>query len=551
MSRTRPTAFPTSSVMTSFSARPSIRRIDAEIAKLQGEIAALSAQRNALHPMNNLPEEIISDIFLIARIDLANSSNRTTSPAVAPWMTIVSVCRRWRQVTMNTPKLWSLIFPFEFTFAEEMIKRSGNHPLSIRLPGSLDPTPHHLSTVDSIMEHCERFEEVIFNIASFINPNNPPTLPTYVLTKLFSDLHRLPKLKTLHISVNGPLLQPYLPILRAHHSLPSLLSLTLRGIVIPLEEPLTAPQLAHLEIVCPISPQGPPAKWLLRLIQNYPLLSDLTVHDVRASHCKEETPKSISLPRLRFLKVSSRSAADAEPLFSVLDIPRTASLTLRLGNQVMEDIEASLTLIDRLLLHFINESQNLPPVHDIAANFFLSGLTKRQPDTTFNLVIGTKAECRQRLNFFLPLLPHCEDRVIRFFNRLSAHLPTVLTLTAAGSEQLSSLLATLYCEFSSVTSLVLVECTPGIFSTLCATTASASMSIPPHVLPKLEKITLTRCCLSEDEGGSSFFYLKLRNVIKEREECGYPLKGINLIQCNVTANQIEALGRLVPVWSDQ
>ncbi|KAF9023972.1 hypothetical protein BDZ89DRAFT_937458, partial [Hymenopellis radicata] len=55
-----------------------------------------------LHPMRSIPNEILSEIF---GHSLRIPTRWRLDPKGAPWL-LTRVCHRWRELTINLPKLW-------------------------------------------------------------------------------------------------------------------------------------------------------------------------------------------------------------------------------------------------------------------------------------------------------------------------------------------------------------------------------------------------------------------------------------------------------------
>ncbi|KDQ09504.1 hypothetical protein BOTBODRAFT_164638 [Botryobasidium botryosum FD-172 SS1] len=93
--------------------------------------------------INRLPSECISQIFTMGSSPRPMDEEDPTSDdpswnsPVKPFRLIIpAVCRRWRDIALNTPRLWSTIEFSDaapFGYSELMLKRSRDCPLSIRV----------------------------------------------------------------------------------------------------------------------------------------------------------------------------------------------------------------------------------------------------------------------------------------------------------------------------------------------------------------------------------------------------------------------------------
>ncbi|KAJ7208970.1 hypothetical protein GGX14DRAFT_111086, partial [Mycena pura] len=75
------------------------RGIDTVVTYLDGLIAALQVERNALAPISALPDELLSKIF--------------DGIGAFPSLQVMLVCRHWHEVALSSPALWSNL---EFTW---------------------------------------------------------------------------------------------------------------------------------------------------------------------------------------------------------------------------------------------------------------------------------------------------------------------------------------------------------------------------------------------------------------------------------------------------
>ncbi|KAJ7615337.1 hypothetical protein FB45DRAFT_935436 [Roridomyces roridus] len=198
-------------------------QIDATIASLEEKIVHLQAQRQyvdeqlaaAVYPIQNLPREMISEIFL--RYGCDELYGQPNSPLV-----LASVCSQWREVALGTHGLWT-----HFNSApgrllgvmrnpegvanrlQTYISRSGTLPLDLRIHMLDSGEPSHEEIFRLLMECSARWRRL--DIAPF----GPVALPA---------------------DIQGPF--PHL----VHFSLDSVLLET------PIPPLLDAPNLVHLDV---------------------------------------------------------------------------------------------------------------------------------------------------------------------------------------------------------------------------------------------------------------------------------------------------------------
>ncbi|KII86792.1 hypothetical protein PLICRDRAFT_177530 [Plicaturopsis crispa FD-325 SS-3] len=109
-------------------ADPEQDEIDAEIARHELCILVLKDRRNKRAPIHRLPAEILSSIFIWYR-------DMCSGYAYWPlWTRVSHVCRHWRDVALDSPRLWSHIVSWDSPeWTHECLLRSKNAPLRITL----------------------------------------------------------------------------------------------------------------------------------------------------------------------------------------------------------------------------------------------------------------------------------------------------------------------------------------------------------------------------------------------------------------------------------
>ncbi|KAF5341934.1 hypothetical protein D9611_001279 [Ephemerocybe angulata] len=109
-------------------------RLEERLLELEAEARAIKYYQNTLAPINCLPPEIISIIFLIVA---ERAPNRFPSYRQGPsvdmsWLPCTTqVCRRWREIALSCPALWSHISFATPELTQLMLLRSKNTPISV------------------------------------------------------------------------------------------------------------------------------------------------------------------------------------------------------------------------------------------------------------------------------------------------------------------------------------------------------------------------------------------------------------------------------------
>lgn len=118
-------------------------------------ITEVTSRRNQFTPVYRLPNELFSHIF-----EFANERPRDQSNRPIGW-NVSEVSRRWRQIALHTPRLWSTIDVLDQRFIDLCISRSGKVSLDIELDTCLNkvvPSERKMEDyVASLVPHIGRW----------------------------------------------------------------------------------------------------------------------------------------------------------------------------------------------------------------------------------------------------------------------------------------------------------------------------------------------------------------------------------------------------------
>lgn len=119
------------SAVATGSGKVSVRCLDRRMTELLTEIYVLRQYRNALSFPNQLPIELLGEIFLIYR-DVSVRDQEGQDKAT--WLKLTHICRHWRDVALNLGPFWSKItFAKTPELTKAMLARSQNLPLTVYL----------------------------------------------------------------------------------------------------------------------------------------------------------------------------------------------------------------------------------------------------------------------------------------------------------------------------------------------------------------------------------------------------------------------------------
>jgi hypothetical protein len=192
-----------------------LEQVDEAVTQLSDLLNGLKATRDALadrvqrsrsvlHPLRILPNECLSNIFSLCITHLEGQDDNlvwSIPPQITandPWaLTLVS--RHWRDVALNTPKVWSnvaLAFhaptsqtswqPSWLSILNLHLTRSATHPLNVLIYSRYSLSMDH-PLVQGVFAHCQRWERLYLNV------------PIETFAFLEQIYHNLPRLKHLFI----------------------------------------------------------------------------------------------------------------------------------------------------------------------------------------------------------------------------------------------------------------------------------------------------------------------------------------------------------------
>ncbi|KAK1221276.1 hypothetical protein PQX77_015936 [Marasmius sp. AFHP31] len=216
-----------------------IERLDEEIRRLQAERDELQQfvdDHSALTaPFRRLPADIWGEIFIHCLP--TNKLNVALCAAKEHPLLLTTICRAWREVALNTPRLWSALhvhvpgthpnptFPARLRGIKSWLDRSGSRPLTLSV-SMIDHTPSYLPartlSLDSgvkashlrplerlTKEDLPLLETIYIGKPAFLvagaNPSALPTPPLEDPTSFAKLLPQLSSLRSFHTQPRVPL----------------------------------------------------------------------------------------------------------------------------------------------------------------------------------------------------------------------------------------------------------------------------------------------------------------------------------------------------------
>ncbi|KAK7051253.1 hypothetical protein VNI00_004753 [Paramarasmius palmivorus] len=290
-----------------------IERIDRGIAELlevedAAKIVDLKFTRNSFVPIHQLPNELLSEIFLSCA-DLEWIGSMLPSYCLIDlideppwgWIFITHVCQRWRMVALDIATLWTSLNLGYPDWAVEMLKRSRSAPLRIQY-SARGVGSKGLQVLEQVL--ADDIARVLTLALSYGKEDE--------IQRLLLTLGPAPLLEKLHLEAyasgrsitNGP----FLPACFPGHTIPKLTHLSIVNLHVPWTDPFfdTVSCLTSLRISSKCRSQIPLEAELLSLLQKLPSLRELDLQKaLRRPTIGHSSIQCVNLSKLQYLGVSS------------------------------------------------------------------------------------------------------------------------------------------------------------------------------------------------------------------------------------------------------
>ncbi|KAJ8468309.1 hypothetical protein ONZ45_g17288 [Pleurotus djamor] len=247
---------------------------------------------------------------------MTGNTNPYSSSRIDPaLLACSSVCTRWRQISLDTPQLWTTILLAQppSRWVPEMLRRSKVSPLTIHCRSPTDVNNNFKNMITMLVNETGRFREAIIE-SSFV------ALSMFLPPKLAL---RAPLLENITLDVHSAhvdnVLHPPTMLERFWTELNSLRSLELFSILPITTTPMLS--LTNLFIRTPYIGNHLSVPWLCELFQHTPQLEIIDIGEVSSNPpivIMGTAP--ISLSRLRSLTISLKYMKESQ-LFSYMKIP--------------------------------------------------------------------------------------------------------------------------------------------------------------------------------------------------------------------------------------
>ncbi|KAH9987712.1 hypothetical protein BJV77DRAFT_772829 [Russula vinacea] len=499
--------------------------MDDEINSLQESLLALKARRNALSPISRLPPEILATIF-----SLLPPSAWVTKAGNLARICVAHVCRRWRETTLNHPRLWSDINFSKLTpdGMAEILARTQRIPLHLEVDANRWRTGQFDTFVEQLEAHIShiRYLSISGHLHTSLNQviSSVPTLESLSLS------HEHHRYRLPHVN----------PVNLSSCIAPRLTSLELVNCDISWESPLLK-GLRTLKICGPSADTRPGLQDWMDALTEMPQLETLILHSatppaLHAAPLLSQPSRTATLPSLTGFHISA-SAGDCALALAHLVLPALSWLHVDAESGEEDDVRLAIPYVAR----HVYERQDTEPLRSILIN----DQRKRVKIVAWNMTVKAdapntlfRASGPARLVFTAPCGSWNHEMANAIFDLLVTRLPvnSVSTLTTQNRTRLSR-------EFwlSHASRLPLLERVLLVPTALMAFRHMLAEDAPPDGprLPLLTKLTLVGVTLTP------ITTLHLRNMLMKREQQGVPLEVLDLRTCVATDRAIQLLREVV------
>ncbi|KAF9480802.1 hypothetical protein BDN70DRAFT_877119 [Pholiota conissans] len=310
-------------------------------------VLRLKSQRNSLSPICRIPDEILSEIYLLAKGSAYCGEDYLKDPF--GWVRrFTHVCRHLRYFALNSPHLWSKgPWPLHnLEFLQEMLRRSNNIPLTIKV--NLALSRNRTSGLKVLLEHNRRIK----HLAVYMSLRDWEDLDVFPMLA--------PQLEHLSLSCRDARYSPIFALDDVFLT-PTLRHLSLNGFSVnwdsqsPLGRGLISLTLRRLSDPLPTWNQ------IYNALHEMP---NLEVLDLQDAFQAEEASSSWDLPALnlhslRKLVIGKCSVRDVEYFLSRVTFPSTAKVIItRCSNASFTDMRDDLPAFLARITQSISDATN-------------------------------------------------------------------------------------------------------------------------------------------------------------------------------------------------
>ena len=494
-----------------------------EVYELQHKVATLNGRMNSKLSVSKLPVELVVEIFLYYRDDIFESGlyreddvyNRTHRKRSHQWwLTLVSICRYWRNIALQTPLLWSTLVPsicLEPYTLETFLARSVGRTLDISVV-LRTWTDQGDDTLVEIFKVSERVRALFLslNMPDFDNDDECQVLD---MDATFSSLECLEMDGSYHNSFTHDLLDQILP------TATNLRTLILRNLAVQWDRfgPHLPRTITSLSLIAAYTGWTKKKYSILNILNDLPGLESLKILDRSLYHPSQahlaRWAKKITFPNLKYLDITGQYVT-VSSLLRVISSRPSSRLMLYIPLPKGENVDATCnTCLD--VFSYIP----FPSEHFSASLSFLFG----------KFVVHISSDAPLPKPLFTITFEHSELRaapsVRAYYDHLSRKASNILSNVQGIVIDGKRVFAQLLCIPPFMKNPVTLALQPGRDDDNAgAIPASTKDAI---ILPKLRRLQIDDVVLEEN------IQDQLSEILETRNRLGYRLPLLSLNNCSI------------------
>jgi hypothetical protein len=519
---------------SSATAQDHVRKIDGDIKVLKYVIQEMKYHRNALVPISRVPPETLVEIFSLLPFP-ADDSECVSYLAL---ISVTRVCRRWREVALSFPSLWSHInftklTPTGFT---KILARAKTSPLHLEAK----ITPRRKAQFNAFRRQLE----------AHISHTRHLTISGQFRTMLARFVSPAPALVSLSLKKPS---HPYIssqfvvPDSLFNGTAPKLAHLDFHGCSIGWKSPLLK-GLQTLKIWTPSAQEMPTLEDWLAGLKEMSQLKTLNVHDatptISVDNPHDPDPqRTVTLSSLTHFTIIA-SARDCALALAHLVLPALISLHVDAHSQSEDGDDV------RLLIPHVTRNAHGPQDTAPLQTILFNGDEMRAeivawavPDADVGVrdsVTLEKAAVSARLDFSVMSYRGWRDGMeAEIFDAMLSRLPlnAISTISAQNYTRLSKEVWLSHApRLTKLNRILLVALAVRAFREML------EEDVPPNGLPRLPQ--LTKLIISKYSLNKLNTY-HLRDMLVKRKEHGVPLEALDVRTCEGSECAIQLLSETV------
>ncbi|KAF8972752.1 hypothetical protein BDZ97DRAFT_855130 [Flammula alnicola] len=528
----------------------------------------MSAEENAKSTIDQphidkLPDEILGIVFLLNTAKALGVEIAPYDPHATTLSTIL-VCRRWHDVALSYPDIWSRIIDYErhpSSWVKELLHRSKSLPIDVGEDSVFKPVqlrnPRARAVLEHIFEESARLRTLSLQIR---------LAPWEFICQSFLQ-HPAPSIEYLNLITSCPFPDSLYPGPLFSNQAPNLRRLHLQRCLIDFSSIALSnlTELSVLDILAPgiLSLRRPDhplkvaptvAGWL-HILENLPSLKYLTLSSAITHSEDNDSIPTVHLPNLLFLTIGARFH-DGVAFLHHISVPQSCGIRLRLScNRASPGLDGVklLSFLGNQLSHW---SQDVPDRYlqakILSGDRIHFGNSRRVGyiwDMTESAVIEEHSLTSKDPLVWLVLSFDSSEDTVNFFTQLLSlydiTYPTTTTLDLWLDEDFATSitnptrfpsLSTLH-SFTAVKTLNLLERSPLYLLPIFQHSSLANRPL----LPALRSLRLTRTDFEDQQRAAYFTVIAF---LLWRAEVHIPLVDLQIIESKISKETEESLARM-------